>query len=52
VKPEDDISNELRAHFRYPEDLFKVQRELLAKYHVDEPREFQPDAAAVLRSRR
>ena len=40
VKPEDEISDELRAHFRYPKDLFKVQRELLAKYHVDEPREF------------
>jgi uncharacterized membrane protein (UPF0182 family) len=40
VKPEDDITDELRAHFRYPEDLFKVQRELLAKYHVNEPREF------------
>lgn len=40
VKPEEDITDELRAHFRYPEDLFKVQRELLAKYHVDEPREF------------
>ncbi|MFY9918114.1 MAG: UPF0182 family protein, partial [Mycobacterium sp.] len=40
VKSSDDIPDELRAHFRYPEDLFKVQRELLAKYHVDEPREF------------
>ncbi|HET6732105.1 UPF0182 family protein [Mycobacterium sp.] len=40
VKPDDDITDELRAHFRYPEDIFKVQRELLAKYHVDEPREF------------
>jgi uncharacterized membrane protein (UPF0182 family) len=40
VKSADDIPDELRAHFRYPEDLFKVQRELLAKYHVDEPREF------------
>ena len=40
VKSEHDIPDELRAHFRYPEDLFKVQRELLAKYHVDEPREF------------
>lgn len=40
VKPESDISPELRAHFRYPEDLFKVQREMLAKYHVDDPREF------------
>ena len=40
VKPEDDIPDELRAHFRYPEDLFNIQRALLAKYHVDEPREF------------
>ncbi|MRH87879.1 membrane protein [Nocardia sp. SYP-A9097] len=40
VKPESAISPDLRAHFRYPEDLFKVQREMLAKYHVDDPREF------------
>jgi uncharacterized protein len=40
VKSADEVPDELRAHFRYPEDLFKVQRELLAKYHVDEPREF------------
>jgi uncharacterized membrane protein (UPF0182 family) len=29
VRPESEISDELRAHLRYPEDLFKVQRELL-----------------------
>lgn len=40
VQPESEISPELRAHFRYPEDLFKVQREMLTKYHVDNPREF------------
>ncbi|MGK8523929.1 UPF0182 family protein [Nocardia asteroides] len=40
VEPEELISPELRAHFRYPEDLFTIQREMLAKYHVDEPREF------------
>ncbi|MFG1791404.1 UPF0182 family protein [Nocardia sp. NPDC049149] len=40
VKSESEISPELRAHFRYPEDLFKVQREMLTKYHVDNPREF------------
>jgi uncharacterized protein len=27
----------LAAHLRYPEDLFKVQRMLLAKYHVNDP---------------
>src|SRR5207302_7093271 len=40
VKPSSAISPELRAHFRYPEDLFKVQRELLTKYHVTNPQEF------------
>ena len=37
IKPKSDISPELAAHLRYPEDLFKVQRMLLAKYHVDDP---------------
>lgn len=37
VKPEAEISDELRNHFRYPEDMFKVQRNLLAKYHVSDP---------------
>ncbi len=37
VKPKSDISPELQAHLRYPEDLFKVQRALLAKYHVNDP---------------
>ncbi|MBT1182249.1 UPF0182 family protein [Bifidobacterium sp. CP2] len=29
-----EISGDLMSHMRYPENLFKVQRELLAKYHV------------------
>lgn len=37
VNPESEISDELRDHLRYPEDLFKVQRELLARYHVEDP---------------
>lgn len=37
VKPKSDITPELQEHLRYPEDLFKVQRALLAKYHVDDP---------------
>lgn len=37
VMPKSDISPELQEHLRYPEDLFKVQRALLAKYHVDDP---------------
>ena len=37
VKPKKDMSPDLAAHLRYPEDLFKVQRMLLAKYHVNDP---------------
>ena len=37
VTPKEEISEDLHAHLRYPEDLFKVQRELLARYHVDDP---------------
>ena len=37
VKPKSEITAELASHLRYPEDLFKVQRALLAKYHVDDP---------------
>ena len=37
VKPKADISPELQEHLRYPEDLFKVQRALLAEYHVNDP---------------
>ncbi|OBF28049.1 UPF0182 family protein [Mycobacterium sp. ACS4331] len=37
VKPKSDITEELQEHLRYPEDLFKVQRALLAKYQVDDP---------------
>lgn len=40
VKPSKDVPSELREHFRYPEDLFKVQRELLARYHVSDPQSF------------
>ncbi|MBV8930782.1 MAG: UPF0182 family protein, partial [Mycobacteriaceae bacterium] len=37
VKSKSDISPDLAEHLRYPEDLFKVQRMLLAKYHVNDP---------------
>jgi uncharacterized membrane protein (UPF0182 family) len=31
------IPEDLRVHFRYPEDLFKVQRDLIGQYHVTDP---------------
>jgi uncharacterized membrane protein (UPF0182 family) len=34
------MSDELRSHVRYPEDLFKVQRDILTRYHVDDPVDF------------
>jgi len=37
VQPKSEITESLAQHFRYPEDLFKVQRSLLARYHVDDP---------------
>ncbi len=40
VKPRSQISDELMSHIRYPQDLFKVQRTLLANYHVDSPQTF------------
>jgi uncharacterized membrane protein (UPF0182 family) len=40
VKPLSDISSELMSHVRYPEDLFKVQRDLLSRYHVTDAEAF------------
>ncbi|MFM6941088.1 MAG: UPF0182 family protein, partial [Candidatus Planktophila sp.] len=34
VKPKSAISRDLMSHIRYPEDLFRVQRDILASYHV------------------
>lgn len=35
-----EISGDLMSHLRYPESLFKVQRELLTKYHVSSASQF------------
>ncbi|MGW0554549.1 UPF0182 family membrane protein [Streptomyces sp. NPDC002926] len=40
VKAKDKISPDLKAHLRYPQDMFKVQRELLTRYHVTQPEQF------------
>ncbi|WP_307531230.1 UPF0182 family membrane protein [Streptomyces umbrinus] len=40
VKPKTDISDSLMEHLRYPQDLFKVQRELLTRYHVTDAAQF------------
>src|SRR3954470_14660419 len=40
VKPRSAMSTELESHIRYPEDLFKLQRDILTRYHVDNPVDF------------
>ncbi|MER7997532.1 UPF0182 family protein [Streptomyces sp. NPDC095613] len=40
VKPKSDIAPDLMDHLRYPQDMFKVQRELLTRYHVTDPAQF------------
>ncbi len=40
ISPMDEISGDLMSHLRYPEDLFKVQRELLSRYHVTDAASF------------
>jgi uncharacterized membrane protein (UPF0182 family) len=40
VKPQSAMPQGLQNHFRYPEDLFNLQRTLLAHYHVTTPKTF------------
>ena len=40
VEPKANISADLMGHLRYPEDMFKVQRELLTSYHVRDAADF------------
>ena len=40
VEPRGSISADLLPHLRYPEDLFKVQRDLYTRYHVTNPGNF------------
>ncbi|MFC9792241.1 UPF0182 family protein [Streptomyces sp. NPDC057695] len=40
VKAKSEIGGDLMQHLRYPQDMFKVQRELLTRYHVTDPAQF------------
>jgi uncharacterized protein len=48
---DDPMPDELLAHLRYPEDLFRVQTAAYARYHLDNPDDFfnQDDAWRVAR---
>ena len=36
-KPLSEMPEDLKEHFRYPQDLFELQSKVLTKYHVDDP---------------
>jgi len=40
IKPQSAIPPDLLPHFRYPEDLFNVQRSLLTRYHINDAHAF------------
>ncbi|WP_212996435.1 UPF0182 family membrane protein [Winogradskya consettensis] len=40
IKPKSEIPQALADHFRYPADMFKVQRNLLTRFHVTKPQDF------------
>ena len=39
-RPLEEMPADLRAHLRYPQDLFQLQSDLYASYHMDEPEIF------------
>ncbi len=44
--PVDQMPEELRAHLRYPEDLFRIQTDMYSKYRIDASLFFQRDGNA------
>jgi uncharacterized membrane protein (UPF0182 family) len=40
VKPRSEMPEELLGHVRYPQDIFKVQRTIMSRYHVTDPLAF------------
>ena len=46
VQDNNALPDAIRDHFRYPEDLFKVQRSILATYHVTEELTFYEGSEA------
>jgi uncharacterized membrane protein (UPF0182 family) len=39
-KSVDEMPQDLKSHLKYPEQLFKVQSQVLSKYHMTDPRVF------------
>lgn len=53
IQPLSAMPVDLRAHRRYPEDLFSIQRSVLADYHVTDPQVFyaRTDSWEIARER-
>jgi uncharacterized membrane protein (UPF0182 family) len=45
VQPKTSIPTELLDHLRYPQDYFKVQRQILARYHMTDPNNWYQQSA-------
>jgi uncharacterized membrane protein (UPF0182 family) len=46
--PASQMPDDIRAHLRYPEDLFKAQSSMFGRYHVTEPKRFYDGSAKWL----
>jgi uncharacterized membrane protein (UPF0182 family) len=44
--PVDEMPQELRAHWRYPEDLFRLQTNMYGRYHITDPQNFYEKTSA------
>jgi hypothetical protein len=40
MRPLSELPPDLRAHLRYPEDIFKIQTAVYSTYHMDQPQVF------------
>ncbi|MET8389950.1 UPF0182 family protein [Streptosporangium canum] len=40
IKSQSEMGDGLKQHLRYPEALFKVQRDVLSRYHIEDPNAF------------
>ncbi|WP_271222734.1 UPF0182 family protein [Streptosporangium carneum] len=40
IKSQNEMTDGLKQHLRYPEALFKVQRDVLSRYHIEDPNAF------------
>ncbi|MGH7853845.1 MAG: UPF0182 family protein [Candidatus Binatia bacterium] len=53
IKPLDKMPDDLRAHIRYPQDMFAIQAHIYATYHVQDPQVFfnKEDILSIPRQR-